>query len=395
MLKSDAVILSACRTPTGRFMGTLGEIPAVKLGGIGIAEAMRRAGVGPEDVDEAILGNVLQGGQGQNPARQAALLGGLPETVPAMTINKLCGSGMKSVHLAAQAVLLGDADVVVAGGIENMTLSPYLLARARTGYRLGDGLLEDSLLRDGLNCAMNGYHMGVTAENVAERYGVTREEQDRYAAESQRRAGVAIASGVFMDEIVPVEIPQKKGDPLLFDTDEHVRPDTTFESLCKLKPAFKEGGTVTAGNASGINDCGVALVIASRKFADSRGLKPLASIVAYASAALDPKIMGMGPYHATIKILGLSGMSLEQMDVIEANEAFASQVLAVSRELGLDQAKTNIYGGAIALGHPVGASGARILTTLVHALRRKDGTYGLATMCIGGGQGIATIIKAE
>ena len=376
-------------------MGSLSEIPATKLGGIVIAEAVKRAGIAPEDVDEAILGNVLQGGQGQNPARQAALLGGLPEDVPAMTINKLCGSGMKAVHLAAQSIQLGDAEVVVAGGSENMTLSPYLLAKGRTGYRLGDGILEDSLLRDGLNCAMNGYHMGMTAENVAERYGVTREDQDHFAVESQRRAGAAIASGAFKDEIVPVEIPQKRGDPLIFDTDEHARPETTFESLCKLKPAFKEGGTVTAGNASGINDSGVALVVTSRRFAEERGLKPLASVVSYASAALDPKIMGMGPYYATLKIMEKSGMSVDKMDIVEANEAFASQAVAVSRLLGLDMAKTNIYGGAIALGHPIGASGARILTTLIYALRRHAGTYGLATMCIGGGQGIATILRAE
>jgi acetyl-CoA C-acetyltransferase len=394
-LSRETVILSACRTATGRFLGTLAEIPAVQLGGIVVAEAVKRAGLEPRDVREVILGNVLQAGQGQNPGRLALHAAGLPDEVPAVVVNKLCGSGMKAVHFASQAISCGDADVVVAGGFENMSLAPYLLARARQGYRLGDGALEDHLLRDGLTCAVNNYHMGMTAENVAERYGITRERQDEFALESQRRAVAAMAAGMFKDEVVPVPVPQKRGDPILFDTEEHPRADTTLEGLAKLKPAFKKDGTVTAGNASGMNDAAGALVLTSREFAEARGLKPLARIVGYASAALDPAYMGMGPYHATIKVMQKTGMTVDQMDVIEANEAFAAQALAVAGLLELDMSKTNLYGGAIALGHPIGASGARILTTLLYALRRTGGRYGLATMCIGGGQGIATIIEAE
>jgi acetyl-CoA C-acetyltransferase len=394
-LSRETVILSACRTATGRFLGTLAEIPAVQLGGIVVAEAVKRAGLEPRDVQEVILGNVLQAGQGQNPGRLALHAAGLPDEVPAVVVNKLCGSGMKAVHFASQAIACGDADVIVAGGFENMSLAPYLLARARQGYRLGDGVLEDHLLRDGLNCAVNNYHMGMTAENVAERYGITRERQDQFALESQRRAAAAMAAGIFKDEVVPVPVPQKRGDPVLFDTEEHPRADTTLEGLAKLKPAFKKDGTVTAGNASGMNDAAGALVLTSREFAEARGLKPLGRIVGYASAALDPAYMGMGPYHATVKVMQKTGMTVDQMDVIEANEAFAAQALAVAELLGLDMTKTNLYGGAIALGHPIGASGARLLTTLLYALRRTGGRYGLATMCIGGGQGIATIIEAE
>jgi acetyl-CoA C-acetyltransferase len=394
-LSRETVILSACRTATGRFLGTLAEIPAVQLGGIVVAEAVKRAGLEPRDVQEVILGNVLQAGQGQNPGRLALHAAGLPDEVPAVVVNKLCGSGMKAVHFASQAIACGDADVIVAGGFENMSLAPYLLARARQGYRLGDGVLEDHLLRDGLNCAVNNYHMGMTAENVAERYGITRERQDQFALESQRRAAAAMAAGMFKAEIVPVPVPQKRGDPVLFDTEEHPRADTTLEGLAKLKPAFKKDGTVTAGNASGMNDAAGALVLTSREFAEARGLKPLGRIVGYASAALDPAYMGMGPYHATVKVMQKTGMTVDQMDVIEANEAFAAQALAVAELLGLDMTKTNLYGGAIALGHPIGASGARLLTTLLYALRRTGGRYGLATMCIGGGQGIATIIEAE
>jgi acetyl-CoA C-acetyltransferase len=372
-LSRETVILSACRTATGRFLGTLAEIPAVQLGGIVVAEAVKRAGLEPRDVREVILGNVLQAGQGQNTGRLALHAAGLPDEVPAVVVNKLCGSGMKAVHFASQAISCGDADVVVAGGFENMSLAPYLLARARQGYRLGDGALEDHLLRDGLTCAVNNYHMGMTAENVAERYGITRERQDEFALESQRRAVAAMAAGMFKDEVVPVPVPQKRGDPILFDTEEHPRADTTLEGLAKLKPAFKKDGTVTAGNASGMNDAAGALVLTSREFAEARGLKPLARIVGYASAALDPAYMGMGPYHATIKVMQKTGMTVDQMDVIEANEAFAAQALAVAGLLELDMSKTNLYGGAIALGHPIGASGARILT----------------------GQGIATIIEAE
>ncbi|MFH0917056.1 MAG: acetyl-CoA C-acetyltransferase [bacterium] len=394
-MSRETVILSACRTPTGRFLGTLSEIPAVQLGGIVVAEAVKRASLEPQEVQEVILGNVLQAGQGQNPGRLAVHAAGLPDEVPAVTINKLCASGMKAVHFATQAITCGDADVMVAGGMENMTRAPYLLAKARTGYRMGDGVLEDHLLRDGLTCAVNDYHMGMTAENVAARYGVTREDQDAFALESQRRTAAAMAAGVFKDEVVPVPIPQRKGDPILFDTEEHPRPETTLEMLAKLKPAFKKDGTVTAGNASGVNDAAAALVLTSREFAEKRGLKPLGRIVGYASAALDPAYMGMGPYHATVKVMEKTGMTVDQMDVVEANEAFAAQALAVARLLELDMARTNLYGGAIALGHPIGASGARILTTLLYALRRTGGRYGLATMCIGGGQGIATIIEAE
>ena len=393
-MSREIVILSACRTPVGRFLGALSEIPAVKLGGIAIAEAVRRAGIEPAEVDEVIVGNVLQAGQGQNPGRLALHAGGLPDEVPAVTVNKLCGSSMKALHFATQAVTCGDDDVVVVAGMENMSLAPYLLAKARAGYRMGDGLLEDHLLRDGLTCAVNNYHMGMTAENVALRYGVTREDQDAFALESQRRAGAAIAAGAFGDEIVPVPLPQKKGDIKLFDTDEHPRPETTLEDLTKLRPAFKKDGTVTAGNASGVNDAAAALVVTSADFAAKRGLRPLARVIGYASAALDPAYMGMGPHHATVKVMKKTGMTLDQMDLIELNEAFAAQSLACGRLLEADMAKTNVSGGAIALGHPIGCSGARIITTLLYGLLRTGGRYGLATMCIGGGQGIATIIEA-
>jgi acetyl-CoA C-acetyltransferase len=390
----EVVILGACRTPVARFLGALSDVPAYKLGTLAIAEAVKRAGVQIEDIDEVIMGNVLQHGQGQNPGRLATLAAGLPESVPAFTLNKLCGSGMKAVHLAAQSILLGDADVVVAGGFENMTLAPFTLAKQRQGYRMGDATLVDSLLGDGLHCGVMGYHMGVTAENIATKYGITRDEQDRFALESQHRAVAAIAEGKFKEEIVPVEIPAKKGKTVIFDTDEHPRAETTLEGLQSLKPAFKPDGTVTAGNASGVNDAAAALVLASGDFAKGSGLKPLARVVDYATAALDPAYMGLGPIFATRKVMAKSGMTVDEMDVVEANEAFASQALATIRDLGLDMSKTNVCGGAIALGHPIGASGARILVTLLHALRREGGRYGLATMCIGGGQGIATILEA-
>jgi acetyl-CoA C-acetyltransferase len=392
-LSREVVILSAVRTPVGRYLGTLAATPAVKLGAIVIAEAVKRAGVDVTDVEEVIMGNVLQAGQGQNPARQASLAAGIPEHVPAWSLNIVCASGMKSVHVAAQAIQAGDAEVMVAGGMENMSMAPYLVPQARQGYRMGDGVFVDEMIIDGLQCAMNNYHMGLTAENVAEKYGVTREMQDQIGYESQKRAAAAIATGKFKAEIVPVEIPQKKGDPKIFDTDEHVRADTTLEGLASLKPAFKKDGTVTAGNASGINDAGAAFVVASREWADKKGIKPLATLVAYATAALDPAYMGMGPYYATTKVMQKAGMTVEQMDIIESNEAFAAQCGAVAQLLNFDMAKTNVYGGAIALGHPIGASGARILTTLIHALKQEGGTYGLATMCVGGGQGGATIVK--
>jgi acetyl-CoA C-acetyltransferase len=392
-LSRDVVILSAARTPVGRYLGALADIPATKLGGIVIAEAVKRAGIDPSDVQEVMMGNVLTAGQGQNPARKAMLEAGLPEDIPAFTLNIVCGSGMKTVHEAANAIKAGDADVIVAGGMENMSMAPYLVPNARKGYRMGDGVLQDEMIVDGLQCAMGNIHMGITAENVAEKYCVSRETQDQIGYDSQRKAGEAIKNGKFKAEIVPVVIPQRKGDPIVFDTDEHVRAETTLEGLGKLSPAFKKDGTVTAGNASGINDAAAAFVVASAEWAEKKGLKPLATIVGYATAALDPALMGMGPFYATKKVLEKTGMKLEQMDVIEANEAFAAQAGAVAQELGLDMSKVNLYGGAIALGHPIGASGARILTTLIHALKQEGGTYGLATMCIGGGQGIATIIK--
>jgi len=394
-LSREAIIVSACRTPVGRFQGSLAEVPATTLGGIVIAEAVRRAGVDASAVDEVIMGNVLQAGLGQNPARKATVAAGLPVETPALTINKVCGSGLKAVNLAAQAIATGDADVVVAGGMESMSLAPYLLERARQGYRMGDGALVDEMIRDGLWCAMTDVHMGITAENVAEKYGITREMQDTFSAESQRRAGQAIESGSFHDEIVPVEIPQRKGDPVVFDTDEHPRPGTTAEALSGLRPAFKKDGTVTAGNASGINDAAAGFVVTSRAFAEAHGLKPLARIVAQASAALDPSVMGMGPLYASRKALGKAGMTIDDIGLIEANEAFASQVLAVGQELGLDPDKTNTRGGAIAIGHPIGASGARILVTLLYGMIHDDVELGLATLCIGGGQGVATIVQRE
>jgi acetyl-CoA C-acetyltransferase len=392
-LSRDVVILSAARTPVGRYLGTLADIPAAKLGSIAIAEAIKRAGIEATEVQEVIMGNVLSAGQGQNPARQASIMAGVPQEVPAWTLNIVCGSGMKSVHQAADMIKSGDADVIVAGGMENMSMAPYLVPNARKGYRMGDGVLQDEMILDGLQCAMGNIHMGMTAENVAEKYCVTREDQDQIGYDSQRKAADAIKNGKFKTEIVPVVIPQRKGDPIVFDTDEHVRADTTLEGLAKLSPAFKKDGTVTAGNASGINDAAGAFVVTSADYAAKKGLKPLATIIGYATAALDPAYMGMGPFHATKKVLAKTGIKLEQIDVIEANEAFAAQAGAVAKELGLDMKKVNLYGGAIALGHPIGASGARILTTLIHALKQEGGTYGLATMCIGGGQGIATIVK--
>ena len=392
-MSRDVVILSAARTPVGRYLGSLADIPAWKLGSIAIAEAVKRAGIDKADVEEVMMGNVLTAGQGQNPARQASLDAGISEEVPAWTLNIVCGSGMKTVHEAANAIKAGDAEVIVAGGMENMSDAPYLVPKARQGYRMGDGVLQDEMILDGLQCAMNNIHMGITAENVAEKYGITREMQDQIGYESQTKAEAAIKAGKFKAEIVPVEIPQRKGDPVIFDTDEHPRLGTTMEALAKLPPAFKKDGTVTAGNASGINDAAGAFVVTSAEWAEKKGLKPLATIVGYATAALDPAYMGMGPYYSTKKVLEKTGMKLEQMDVIEANEAFAAQAGAVAQELGMDMSKVNLYGGAIALGHPIGASGARILTTLIHAMKQEGGTYGLATMCIGGGQGIATIIK--
>ncbi|NGQ95553.1 acetyl-CoA C-acetyltransferase [Brevibacillus sp. SYP-B805] len=394
MSHKEVVIVSAVRTAIGSFQGSLADVSATKLGAIALEGALEKAGVAKEAVSEVIMGNVLQAGLGQNPARQAAIQAGLAQEIPAMTINKVCGSGLKAVHLAAQAIVAGDSDVVLAGGMENMSQAPYLLEGARSGYRMGDQKVVDSMIRDGLWCAFNDYHMGITAENLCTRYGLTREEQDEFAAWSQEKAQRAIAEGRFAEEIVPVTIPQKKGDPVIFDKDEFPRAGVTVESLAKLRPAFKKDGTVTAGNASGINDGAAALLIMSREKADELGLKPLARIVANASAGVDPSIMGIGPVPATKRVLEKAGLTLDQIDLIEANEAFAAQSLAVGKELGFDRSKLNVNGGAIALGHPIGASGARILVTLVHELQKREGArYGLATLCIGGGQGVATIVE--
>jgi acetyl-CoA C-acetyltransferase len=389
----QAVIVSALRGPVGSFGKSLSSVPAVKLGVIVLKESLSRIGLGPEQVDEVILGNVLQGGLGQNPARQVSIHAGIPKEVPAFTVNKVCASGLKSVFLAAQAVMLGDAEVVVAGGIENMSRAPYALSDARWGQRMGDGKLMDLMILDGLWDAFNGYHMGNTAENISERFGVTREDQDELAFSSQQKAEAAIKNGRFKDEIVPIPIPQKKGEPILFDTDEHPRFGTTIEALKKLKPAFKPDGTVTAGNASGINDGAAIIIVMSAGKAASLGLKPMAVIRGYASGGVDPAIMGMGPVRASQKALAKVGWTANDLDLIEANEAFAAQAVAVNREMGWDLKKVNVNGGAVALGHPIGASGARILTTLLHEMEKRDARKGLATLCIGGGQGSAIAVE--
>ncbi|SMC26091.1 acetyl-CoA C-acetyltransferase [Desulfacinum hydrothermale DSM 13146] len=389
----QAVIVSAVRTPVGSFGRSLAAIPAVTLGVVAVREALKRIGLSPDQVDEVILGNVLQAAQGQNPARQVAVHTGIPHQVPAFTINKVCASGLKSVGLAAQAVMVGDAQVVVAGGIENMSAAPYALPKVRWGQRMGHGEMVDIMIHDGLWDIFNGYHMGITAENVAERYGISREEQDAFALASQQKAEAAIKEGRFRDEIVPVEVPQRKGDPILFDTDEHPRFGTTLEALAKLRPAFKKDGTVTAGNASGINDGGAALVVMSERKAAELGLTPLAAIRAYASAGVDPAYMGTGPIPASRKALEKAGWTPDDLDLVEANEAFAAQAIAVNKELGWDTNKVNVNGGAIALGHPIGASGARILITLLYEMKRRNAQKGLATLCIGGGQGMAVAVE--
>ncbi|HZW82978.1 MAG TPA: acetyl-CoA C-acetyltransferase [Candidatus Deferrimicrobium sp.] len=389
----EVVIVSAVRTPIGAFGGTLAQIPAVELGALVIKEAIRRAGITPDQVDEVIMGNVLQGGLGQNPARQAAIKAGIPQEVPSWTLNKLCGSGLKSVESAAQAILSGDAEIIVAGGMESMSLAPYVLQKARTGYRLGDDKIVDTILRDGLMDAFYDIHMGITAENIAEQFGISREEQDQYAQASQNRAEAAINAGKFEEEIVPVLIPQRKGESLIFKQDEFPKCGTTIESLSKLRPAFKKEGTVTAGNASGINDGAAAVVVMSKDKALELGLEPLASIVSWASAGVDPKIMGTGPIPASRKALSKAGLTIEDIDLVEANEAFASQTIAVARELNLNSDKTNVNGGAIALGHPIGASGTRVLVTLLYEMKRREVKRGLATLCIGGGQGTALVVE--
>ncbi|MEG6584780.1 acetyl-CoA C-acetyltransferase [Dendrosporobacter sp. 1207_IL3150] len=389
----QAVIVSAVRSAIGSFNGALANVGAVELGSIVIKEALNRAGVTAETVDEVIMGNVLQAGLGQNPARQAAIRAGLPVEIPSYTINKVCGSGLKAVNLAALSIMAGEAETVVVGGMENMSQSPYLLdSKARWGYRMGNGKLTDVMITDGLWCAFDDYHMGITAENVADKYTISRNMQDELAYESQIKAVQAIANGAFRNEIVPITIKGKKAD-VVFDTDEYPKADASLEKLTKLKPAFKKDGTVTAGNASGINDGAAALVIMSAEKAQGLGIKPLARIVSYSSGGVSPAIMGMGPVPATQKALSKAGLDIGDIDLIEANEAFAAQFLAVGQQLGFSKEKVNVNGGAIALGHPIGASGARILVTLIHAMQQRGAQRGLATLCIGGGQGVATIIE--
>jgi acetyl-CoA C-acetyltransferase len=389
----NAVILSACRTPIGSFGGTLKDFSAADLGAIVIREAIARAGIDANDIGDVILGCVLQAGAGMNVARQAAIKAGVPVEVPAETINRVCGSGLQAVVHAVEAVKAGYIDLMVAGGTESMTNAPFLLKGARWGYRMGNAEVVDMMTQEGLTCAINGCHMGNTAEEIVKRYKISREDQDAFAAESQRRAEQAINAGAFDREIVPVEIPQKKGAPLRMTRDEYPRAGTTAEKLGALKPAFAKDGSVTAGNASGINDGAAALVIATEKYAREKGLTPLAKILSYCTTGVDPMIMGMGPVEAMRRAAKRAGVTLEDLDVVELNEAFASQSLAVVRELKLDPAKVNVHGGAVALGHPIGASGARILTTLVHVLQARGGGRGAASLCIGGGMGTAMIVE--
>ena len=390
---NTAVIVSALRTPVGSFGGQFKDVPATELGAIAISAALERAGVSGEEVDEVVLGCVLQAGLGQNPARQAAIAAGVPKEVPATAINMLCGSGLKAVAIAAQMIRAGDADIIIAGGMENMTRAPYLMPAARFGARMGPTELVDSMVHDGLTDAFNDIHMGITAENLAEQYGISREEQDEFAAESQRKAEEAIQSGVFDDEIVPVEVPEKRGSRVVA-VDEHPRPGRTAEALAKLRTAFrKENGTVTAGNASGVNDGAAATVVMSERAARERGLQSMGTVESYASVGVEPKIMGIGPVPAVRKALAKAGLELADVDLFELNEAFAAQSLAVIRELGIEDQRINPYGGAIALGHPIGASGGRILVTLLHEMRRSNAYRGVATLCVGGGQGQAAIVR--
>lgn len=389
----EVVIVSAARTPIGSFGGSLKGIPTRTLGAVTIKAAVERAGIKPEMVEEVIMGAVLQGGLGQNVARQMTLDAGLPKEVPAMTINKVCGSGLRAVELAAQIIKAGDADIVVAGGAENMSATAYAMPAARWGARMNNAQMVDMMVNDGLWDAFNGYHMGITAENVAEQWGITREELDEFSVISQNRAEEAIKAGKFKDEIVPVEIPQRKGEPIIFDTDEFPKFGTTIEKVAKLKGAFKKDGIVTAANASGINDAGAAVVVMSKEKADELGIKPLCTIKSYASAGVDPSIMGVGPVPASEKALKKAGLTVADMDLVEANEAFAAQSLAVRKDLGLDPEKTNVNGGAIAIGHPIGASGCRILISLIYEMMKRDSKYGLATLCIGGGMGTALVVE--
>lgn len=389
----EVYILSACRTAIGSYGGALKDVPAVKLGSEVIKEAVKRAGISPEQIDEVIMGNVLQAGLGQNTARQSAVNAGLPIDIPSMTINKVCGSGLRAVSLATQMIALGDADCIVAGGIESMSQAPYVLRTNRWGARMGNSEMVDEMVYDGLTDVFNQYHMGITAENIAEKYGITREEQDQFSYNSQIKAGKAIADGRFKDEILPIVIPQRKGEPKVVDTDEFPKPDTTLEKLAKLRPAFKKDGTVTAGNASGINDGGAALIVASGDFVKKHGLKPMVKILSYGSAGVDPSVMGLGPINSSRKALDRAGLKIEDMGLIEANEAFASQSIAVARELNFPMDRVNVNGGAVALGHPIGASGARILVTLIYEMIKRQERYGLATLCIGGGMGTAVVVE--
>lgn len=390
---TEAVIISAVRTPTGRFLGALKDFSATELGAMVVGEAVRRAGVKPEEVDEVIMGCVIQAGLGQNPTRQAALKGGLPHTVSALTVNKVCGSGLKAVMLAAQSVKLRDAEVVVAGGMESMSNAPYLLPKAREGYRMGHGTLVDAMIHDGLWCAFENYHMGNTGEVVAELYHISRQEQDEYALDSHRKAVAAIKAGKFKDEILPIEIPQKKGAPLVVDTDEPVREDTSLEALGRLKPAFKEGGTVTAGNAPGVNDGASALVVTSFERARSLGVEPMARVVAYAASGVEPKMVMMAPVEAIRRVLQKAGWAMSEVDLFEINEAFSVQLIAIMRELKLDPARVNVNGGAVALGHAIGNSGARVLTTLLYEMKRRNARRGIAALCLGGGNAVAMAVE--
>ena len=389
----DVVIVSAARTPIGSFGGALKSVPTRTLGAIAVKEAIKRAGIKAEDIDEVVLGCVLQGALGQNVARQIAMDAGIPKEVPAMTLNKVCGSGLRAISLAAQMIKAGDADIVVAGGAENMSMAAYAVPSARWGARMNNTKMVDMMVNDGLWDAFNDYHMGITAENVAEQWGLTREDLDAFSVASQEKAEAAIKAGKFKDEIVPVEIPQRKGDPIIFDTYEHPKFGSTMEKVGKLKPAFKKDGIVTAANASGINDAGAAVIVMSKEKADELGLTPMCTIKSYASAGVDPSIMGIGPVPSSQKALEKAGLTIDDIDLIEANEAFAAQSLAVGKDLGIDPAKLNVNGGAIALGHPIGASGCRILITLIHEMAKRDAKTGLATLCIGGGQGTAIVVE--
>ena len=390
---NEAVIISAARTPVGKFLGSLKNFTAPELGAMVVRESVKRAGVKPEDVDEVIMGCVIQAGLGQNPARQAALNGGLPSTVSAVTVNKVCGSGLKAVMMAAQGVRLGDTDIVVAGGMESMSNAPYLIPKAREGYRLGNGELVDSMINDGLWCAFENYHMGCTGEVVADEYKISRAEQDEFAVNSHRKAAAAIKAGKFKDEIVAVEIPQKKGQTLVFDTDETVREDTSTEVLGKLKPAFKSEGTVTAGNAPGVNDGASAVVVTSLRRARELGVEPMGRIVAQATAGVEPRLVMMAPVEAVRKLFKKTGWSPSEVDLVELNEAFSVAAVAVTRELGLDPEKVNVNGGAVALGHAIGQSGSRLLTTMLYELKRRDARRGVVALCLGGGNAVAMAIE--